>query len=115
MKGLAQAIKNLNSINDEMVPKATAMAINRVARRVISHSVKRVSAETKVPQRLIRQRVRLNRASSRYKTPRARLVINRGNLPAIALGNARVQLSRKRGNQKGAGSVLKVGRFSFPH
>ena len=43
MKGLAQAIKNLNSINDEMVPKATAMAINRVARRVISHSVKRLS------------------------------------------------------------------------
>lgn len=115
MKGLEQAIKNLNSINDEMVPKATAMAINRVARRVISHSVKRVSAETKVPQRLIRQRVRLNRASSRYKTPRARLVINRGNLPAIALGSARVQLSRKRGNQKGAGSVLKVGKFSFPN
>lgn len=115
MKGLDQAIKNLNSINGQMVPKATAQAINRVATRVISHSVKRVAKKTGVPQRLIRQRVKLNKAKNNYTKPRARMVINRGNLPAIALGKARLQLSRKQRYQKHQGSVLKIGKFSFPN
>lgn len=114
MDGIQQAINNLNTISGTAVPVATAQAVNRVAVRAIGRSVKRVSGETQLQQKLIRQRVRLRRASSKQSVPRARLLVNRGNLPpAIALGTAKVQLSRKRRDKNGRGSVLKIGRFKF--
>lgn len=113
MDGIQQAINNLNTISGTAVPVATAQAVNRVAVRAIGRSVKRVSGETQLQQKLIRQRVRLRRASSKQSVPRARLLVNRGNLPAIALGTAKVQLSRKRRDKHGRGSVLKIGRFKF--
>ncbi|VEA68460.1 Prophage minor tail protein Z (GPZ) [Serratia rubidaea] len=112
MKGLEQAISNLNSISKNAVPKASAQAINRVASRAISRSTKRVSAETRIQQKLIRQRARLKRASPEQNPPRAVLSINRGNMPAIKLGAARLQLSRRSGGIR-KGSVLKIGRFTF--
>ncbi|GAA0328200.1 phage tail protein [Morganella psychrotolerans] len=113
MEGIRQAINNLNSISFTAVPVATAQAVNRVAARVVSRSIKRVAGETRLQQKLIRQRVRLRRAGSKQSIPNARLLINRGNLPAIAVGSAKVQLSRKRHSRKGRGSVLKIGRFTF--
>ena len=113
MDGIQQAINNLNSISSTAVPVATAQAVNRVAVRAIGRSVKRVAGDTQLQQKLIRQRVRLRRASSKQSVPRARLIVNRGNLPAIALGAAKVQLSRKRRDKKGRGSTLKIGRFKF--
>lgn len=115
MKGIEQAIKNLNSINQQLVPVATAQAVNRVATRAISRSTKRVAREVRVAQKLVRQRVRLRRASPEQHPPRARLTVNRGNLPAIKLGPARVQLSRRKKGRRGGGSVLKIGRFTFRH
>lgn len=37
---LALAVKNLSSLQSNAVPKASAMAINRVAARAVSRSVK---------------------------------------------------------------------------
>ena len=113
MKGKDEAIRNLGIIVDKVTPVATAQAINRIAVRAISRSVKQVSQETKVQQKIIRNRVRLKRASSKHSTPKARLIVNRGNLPAIVLGTARMQLSRNKGMERRHNSVLKVGKFTF--
>ncbi len=36
MKGLENAIRNLNSLDTRMVPQASAWAINRVAQKAVS-------------------------------------------------------------------------------
>lgn len=111
ISGLEQVINNLNTISKNAVPKATAQAVNRVAGRAISRSSRKVAQQTKVPTRLVRGRSRLKKASS--KRPIATINVNRGNLPAIKLGAARVQLRRKKSALLAAGSVLRVGKFSF--
>ena len=119
VKGLERAIQNLNSLSRLIVPEATAKALNRVASRTISQGSKAVAKEAKVddnrkkglPVRLVRQRSRLRKA--RHDRPVASIKINRGNLPAIKLGTARVRLSRKKGARNGAGSVLKIGPYTF--
>ncbi|HHL2859780.1 TPA: phage tail protein, partial [Citrobacter freundii] len=119
VKGLERAIQNLNSLSRLIVPEATAKALNRVASRTISQGSKTVAKEAKVddnrktglPVRLVRQRSRLRKA--RHDRPVASIKINRGNLPAIKLGTARVRLSRKKGARNGSGSVLKIGPYTF--
>ncbi|MFB9995716.1 phage tail protein [Providencia rustigianii] len=113
MKGIDDAIRNLNVIVDKVTPIATAQAINRVAARAISRSVKQVSKEVRIQQKIIRKRVKFSKASSKHGTPKARVTVNRGNLPAIVLGTARVQLSRSRHAGNRIGSTLKVGKFTF--
>ncbi|EPC5388276.1 phage tail protein [Serratia proteamaculans] len=113
MKGIEQAIRNLNTLSKSMVPRATAQSLNRVAGRAISRSTKLVAEDVRVQQKLIRQRARLRRASAEQNPPRATLSINRGNLPAIKLGAARMQLSRRVGFVGKQGSVLKIGRYTF--
>lgn len=113
VKGLEQAIKNLNSLDLDMVPRATAQAVNRIAARAISRSSTTVSKDTRVPRKLVRGRAKIKKASANSPNPVASIRINRGNLPAIKLGAARVQLSRRKRNVRGMGSVLKIGRFSF--
>ena len=61
--------------------------------------------------RLVRQRSRLKRAKPDRLV--AAIRINRGNLPAIKLGAARVQLSRRKGEKRGRGSVLRIGPYIF--
>ncbi|WP_176550041.1 phage tail protein, partial [Escherichia coli] len=51
-----------------------------------------VARETKVRRKLVKERARLKRAT--VKNPQARIKVNRGDLPVIKLGNARVVLSR---------------------
>lgn len=119
VKGLEQAIQNLNSLSRIMVPTATAQAVNRVAARAISHSTRKVAKEARVddnrrkglPVKLVRQRARLRKAKP--DRPIASIKINRGNLPAIKLGAALVRLSRRREAKHGKGSVLKVGPYTF--
>lgn len=112
VKGLEQAIDNLNGISKTAVPRASAQAVNRVAGRAVSRSVRVVAKDTRVPQKLVRQRARVRKATSRK--PRALIRVNRGNLPAIKLGVASARLSRRKRDKYGAGSVLAVGRFRFP-
>ncbi|WP_413734336.1 phage tail protein [Sodalis sp. RH21] len=112
IKGLDQVINSLNNISKTAVPRATAQSINRIAGRAISRSASRVSKETRVKRKLVNQRARLKRASPRRTL--ATIRVNRGDLPAIKLGPVRMQLSRRKRDQSGTGSVLRVGNFSFP-
>lgn len=112
IKGLEQAITNLNSISTTAVPRASAQAVNRVATRVVNKSVSVVSKDTRVPRKLVKQRARVRRAT--VKKPRALIRVNRGNLPAIKLGTASVRLSRRKRDKRGANSVLRIGPFRFP-
>ena len=112
IQGLEQLKQQLNDISTKAVPKASSQAVNRVAGRAVSRSTARVSKSTRVPRRLVRGRVHLVKASA--SRPTAMLRVRRNNLPAIALGPASVRISRRKGNQRGAGSVLKIGPFRFP-
>lgn len=71
MKGLENAIRNLNSLDTRMVPQASAWAINRVAQKAVSVATRQVAGNTVagdnqvkgIPLKLVRQRVRVFKAS----------------------------------------------------
>lgn len=107
IKGMAQAMKNLDALDRRVVPRAAATALNRVAESIIAKTASSVAKELAVPRRLIRARIRLSRA--REDKVNAKVYINTGNLPAIKLGDARVRLSGRRGRKKGQRSVMKGG------
>lgn len=121
LKGLENAVQNLSSIDRQMIPKASAMTINRLAQKAISFATHKVAKETVagdnhrqgIPFRLVKQRVRLWKASPRFDVGKqyARIRINRGNLPAIKLGTAQVRLTRRKGQLLRGGSVLKIGPY----
>ncbi|EIW3590843.1 phage tail protein [Salmonella enterica] len=123
MKGVENAVRNLSSIDRQMIPKASAMTINRVAQKAISFATHKVAKETfagdnhrqGIPFRLVKQRVRLWKASPRFDVGKqyARIRINRGNLPAIKLGTAQVRLTRRKGQLLRGGSVLRIGPYLF--
>lgn len=110
--GLETLVANLEAASKTAVPRATAQAVNRVATRAISKASSRVSKETRVPLKLVRGRAKLKKANANH--PNATVRVKRNNLPAIKLGVARVQMSRRQQNTHGAGSALKIGRFTFP-
>ncbi|HCR8333624.1 TPA: phage tail protein [Shigella flexneri] len=123
MKGLENAIRNLNSLDTRMVPQTSAWAVNRVAAKIVSVATRQVAQNTVagdnqvkgIPLKTVRERVRLLKASPSGKMY-ARMRVNRGNLPAIKLGTAQVRLARSRhgSNSRHRGSVLKVGKYLFP-
>lgn len=106
VKGLEQAMRNLESINKTALPKAKAQVVNRIASRAINTSTTRVAREVKAPRKLIRQRASLKKATTKH--PRATLRIFRRDMPAIRLGVPQTRLPRK------GGAVLRAGRHSFP-
>lgn len=120
IKGLKQAISNLNSLDRNMVPDATVWAVNRVAMSGVTAATRRVAKEAIVgdnrvsglPVKLVRQRVRVSKASSSGRST-ARIKVNRGNLPAIKLGAAQVRATNRRGPLKRKSSVLRIGRYVF--
>lgn len=123
LKGLENAVRNLNSLSRQLVPNASAMAINRVAQQAISFATHKVAKETiagdnhkrGIPLRLVKQRIKLWKASGNFDftKQRAKIRVNRGNLPAIKLGAAQVRLSRRKGQLLRRGSVLKIGPYLF--
>ncbi|EEF5710067.1 phage tail protein [Salmonella enterica] len=123
LKGLENAVQNLSSIDRQMIPKASAMTINRLAQKAISFATHKVAKETVagdnhrqgIPFRLVKQRVRFWKASPRFDVGKqySRIRINRGNLPAIKLGTAQVRLTRRKGQLLRGGSVLKIGPYLF--
>lgn len=87
IKGLEQAIANLDSLDRNMVPNASAWAVNRVAANGVSVAVRRVANETVagdnrvsgIPVKLVRQRVRINKASaSGHSAARIKVIHPRG-------------------------------------
>ncbi|EGK3122279.1 phage tail protein [Salmonella enterica] len=123
LKGLENAVQNLSSIDRQMIPRASAMTINRLAQKAISFATHKVAKETVagdnhrqgIPFRLVKQRVRLWKASPRFDVGKqyARIRINWGNLLAIKLGTAQVRLTRSKGQLLRGGSVLKIGPYLF--
>lgn len=109
MKGLENAIRNLDILDTRMVPQASAWAINRVAQKAISQATRQVARDTVagdnqmkgIPLKLVRGRVRMLSAS--FRKMYARIRINRGNLPAIKLNTTR----------RRAGDGLRVGKYFF--
>ncbi|EEY8160841.1 phage tail protein, partial [Escherichia coli] len=90
-----------------------------MAESIIAKTASSVARELAVPRRLIRERIRLQRASA--DRVYAKVIINTGNLPAIKLGTASVLLSRRKRRKKGersvtkgGGSVLIVGKRRIP-
>ncbi|EBJ8440536.1 phage tail tape measure protein [Salmonella enterica] len=75
LKGLENAIRNLNSLDRHMVPQASAWAVNRVAASAVSAATHRVAKEAVagdnqkkgIPFRLVKQRVKLWKASATGK------------------------------------------------
>lgn len=92
---LAQAVKNLSALQTSAVPKASAMAINRVATRAISRSVKDIAKAVRIKQKVIRPRASVKKATG--KMPVAYVRVRRFDVPAISIDTARTQIRRKRG------------------
>ena len=63
-KQLINAINNLSSISNRMIPKASAMAINRVATRAIGRSVKAVAKDVGIKQKVVRNRVSVTKRAT---------------------------------------------------
>ncbi|AHE71472.1 hypothetical protein M942_19975 [Enterobacter ludwigii] len=120
IKGLERVIRNLDSLDRNMIPKATVWATNRVARVAVSAATRKVAKETiagdnrvtGIPLHLVRERVRISSATTSGRST-TDIRVNRGNLPAIKLGTASVRLSRRKSARNGRGSVLKIGRYLF--
>ncbi|EAT3027830.1 phage tail protein, partial [Salmonella enterica] len=83
-------------------------ATHRVAKEAVAGD----NQKKGIPFRLVKQRVKLWKASATGKNY-ARIRVNRGNLPAIKLGSAQVRLSRRGGKLLRRGSVLKIGPYLF--
>ncbi|HCM1954416.1 TPA: phage tail protein [Salmonella enterica subsp. salamae serovar 9,46:z4,z24:z39:z42] len=118
IKGFEQQLRNLDRISDTAVPKAFAMAINRVASAAISASSREVATQTKVPLKRVRERAKIKRATA--KKTGVTITVNRGDFPVIKLGSARMVLSRRR-RKKGrrlktqwSSSSLVIGRRRYP-
>ncbi|ELV8670524.1 phage tail protein [Vibrio vulnificus] len=93
---LATAVKNLSALDQKAVPRASAMAINRIANRAISRSVKETSKAVRVQQKIIRRYARVSKKAS-PKQPVAYVRVRRNDIPAIHIGEARTQIRRKKG------------------
>lgn len=94
-KQLVQAVKNLSVLQQSAVPKSSAMAINRVATRAISRSVKDTAKEVRIKQKVIRPRANIKKATA--KMPVAFVRVRRFDVPAIAIDTARTQIKRRKG------------------
>ncbi|HAX5200353.1 TPA: phage tail protein [Escherichia coli] len=103
IQGLEQAVENLSRISKTAVPAASAMAINRVATTAINQSSSQVARKTRVQRKLVKERSRLKRAT--VKNPKAKIIVNRGDLPVIKLG---IRMLGHRPN-----SILKAGQHRY--
>ncbi|EOX3456128.1 phage tail protein [Vibrio cholerae] len=92
---LALAIKNLANLEQKAVPKASAMAINRIATRAVVHSIRDTAKEVKVKQKVIKNRATTIKATA--ARPVAYVRVRRSDLPAISIDTARTQIKRQKG------------------
>ncbi len=109
---LATAVKNLSALDEKAVPRAGAMAVNRVTKRALSHSVKDTSKAVKVKQKIIRRYARISKRAT-AKKPVSYIRVRRTDIPAIHIGEARTQIRRKNGQyQVQQATRGKNGRFT---
>lgn len=86
-QSIATAVANLERVSSTAVPRATAMAINRVGKRAVSLSVRDTAKQVGVPAKRIRERTKLHNATA--TNPMAIIRVRRGAVPLILVGTAR--------------------------
>ncbi|WP_019933857.1 phage tail protein [Oceanimonas smirnovii] len=111
-KDLARAVNNLASVSTKAVPKAGAMAANRVAGRARSQAVRLTAKEVKVPAKKLRPRVRVNKATARL--PIALIRVRRADMPLISVAPVQQRLIRYRRSAFVGIGDLQVGRHRVP-
>lgn len=84
VKGLDRIIANAQQLAQKRLPRATATAINRIAKQAMRKSTRSVAKEVKVPTKLVRSRARLRQKATVRKLM-AQISVNRGNLPLYRL------------------------------
>ncbi|ELO1825461.1 phage tail protein [Vibrio cholerae] len=94
-KQLANAVNNLRILDEKAVPRASAMAINRIVKRVISRSVKEVSQEVDIQQKVIRKYVRLTERANQAN-PEAKVTLKRSGVNLTFITKAQNQVKRNR-------------------
>lgn len=102
---IEKAKKALSDIDKKAVPQAMARTINNIAAKVMVRSVIETSKKVDVPKRLIKGRVKLERAKPRRLS--AFIRVNRGNLPVIRLVTGRGRFVR-RGKDRYPIDVVKI-------
>ncbi|WP_242365544.1 phage tail protein [Yersinia enterocolitica] len=115
VSGLKEAVEALTQISRFAVPKAQVQAVNRVAKRVVSRSLRVAAKEIVagdnqhkgIPLRAIRRRPRLRQAS--LVKPRASIFVNRQPLTAIKL----LSVSPTAPLRGKRGKALKIGPYRF--
>lgn len=108
---LVQAVKNLDAMDKKAVPKAAAMAINRIAGRALSHSVKDTSKAVSVVQKVVRRYARISKKAS-AKMPVAFIRVRRTDIPAIHIASVRFQVRKRKGKEMISDEVRgKDGRY----
>lgn len=103
-QSVANAVANLERVSKTAVPKASAMAVNRVGKRAVSLSVRDTAKQVAVPAKRIRERTKLYSATA--SNPVATIRVRRGSIPLILVGTAK---ETKTGVRVGRHSV--VGGF----
>nr|DAN47494.1 MAG TPA: minor tail protein [Bacteriophage sp.] len=118
VKGLDQIIAKSKQLVMEKLPRATAVAINSVARQAMRKSTRSVAKDVKVPTKLVRGRARLKQKATTRKLI-AQISVNRGNLPMYRLiSDANKSVRASKGQirigqhrvQRGFVQTLKNGR-----
>ena len=86
-QAVISAINNLDRVSNTAVPRASAMAVNRVGKRAISLSVRDTSKDVNVPVKVLRRRAKLFNAT--FRTPVAIIRVSRGSVSLSSVGAIR--------------------------
>ncbi len=62
---IKQRAKKLNQISKHEAPRASAAALNKTSRMIVPRVIRKVSTEKKVPQKILRKRTFVSRATPR--------------------------------------------------
>lgn len=105
VRGDIKAItRDLNHLQRRVVPAATLSAINKTGAKIRTQVVRQVAADSRVPQKFVRRRIRLLRANRRQHSPTA--VIDVWSMPILAW---------KLGKTRRYPGGIKARQFRFPN
>lgn len=106
IEGVEALQANIQKLSNQVVPKAAAKAINKVARSAIKNGTKNVSKDIRVPAKLIRKRTRLSQKATASR-PVAKIRVDGRNLPLIRL------LENSRRTMRASRGEIRVGKYQI--
>lgn len=104
--GFSEIQANIQKLANQVVPKAAAKAINKVARNAIKNGTKSASKEIHAPVKLIRKRTLLSKKATASQ-PVAKILVDRRNLPLIRL------LENSRRVMRASKGQIKIGKYQI--